>query len=50
MNQKRPLTGDRPTGRLRLGHYVGNLKNCVRHAPTGPRLLLSEEGICTSHA
>ena len=21
------LTGDRPTGRLHLGHYVGSLKN-----------------------
>ena len=24
---KRILTGDRPTGRLHLGHYVGSLKN-----------------------
>ena len=23
------LTGDRPTGRLHLGHYVGSLKNRV---------------------
>lgn len=29
-NQKRILTGDRPTGRLHLGHYVGSLKNRVR--------------------
>ena len=28
--QKRILTGDRPTGRLHLGHYVGSLKNRVR--------------------
>ena len=27
---KRILTGDRPTGRLHLGHYVGTLKNRVR--------------------
>jgi len=27
--QKRILTGDRPTGRLHLGHYVGSLKNRV---------------------
>ncbi|MDD5147582.1 MAG: tryptophan--tRNA ligase [Candidatus Daviesbacteria bacterium] len=27
---KRILTGDRPTGRLHLGHYVGSLKNRVR--------------------
>ena len=24
------LTGDRPTGRLHLGHYVGSLKNRVK--------------------
>src|SRR3970040_2765614 len=26
----RPLTGDRPTGKLHLGHYVGTLANRVR--------------------
>ncbi len=30
MDKKRILTGDRPTGRLHLGHYVGSLKNRVR--------------------
>ncbi|MDR2588505.1 MAG: tryptophan--tRNA ligase, partial [Spirochaetales bacterium] len=30
MAQKRILTGDRPTGRLHLGHYVGSLANRVR--------------------
>ncbi|MBI4875681.1 MAG: tryptophan--tRNA ligase [Acidobacteria bacterium] len=29
-NKKRILTGDRPTGRLHLGHYVGSLVNRVR--------------------
>lgn len=29
-NRKRILTGDRPTGRLHLGHYVGSLRNRVR--------------------
>ena len=29
------LTGDRPTGKLHLGHYVGSLKN---------RVLLQNEG------
>ena len=24
------LTGDRPTGRLHIGHYIGSLKNRVR--------------------
>lgn len=29
MPQKRILTGDRPTGKLHLGHYVGSLKNRI---------------------
>jgi tryptophanyl-tRNA synthetase len=29
-NKKRILTGDRPTGPLHLGHFVGTLKNRVR--------------------
>ena len=30
MDKKTILTGDRPTGKLHLGHYVGSLKNRVR--------------------
>lgn len=30
MNQKRILTGDRPTGKLHLGHYVGTVENRVK--------------------
>ncbi|MBU1127078.1 tryptophan--tRNA ligase [Patescibacteria group bacterium] len=30
MTKKRILTGDRPTGKLHLGHYVGTLKNRVK--------------------
>ncbi len=30
MNRKRILTGDRPTGRLHLGHFVGSIANRVR--------------------
>lgn len=30
MTKKRMLTGDRPTGKLHLGHYVGSLANRVR--------------------
>lgn len=30
MNKKRILTGDRPTGRLHLGHYVGSLQNRIK--------------------
>ncbi|PKO23260.1 MAG: tryptophan--tRNA ligase [Chloroflexi bacterium HGW-Chloroflexi-1] len=29
-HKRRILTGDRPTGRLHLGHYVGSLRNRVR--------------------
>ena len=29
MEKKRILTGDRPTGKLHLGHYIGSLKNRV---------------------
>lgn len=30
MSKKRILTGDRPTGKLHLGHYVGTLQNRVK--------------------
>lgn len=30
MEKKRILTGDRPTGKLHIGHYVGSLANRVR--------------------
>lgn len=30
MEKKRILTGDRPTGKLHLGHYVGSIQNRVR--------------------
>ena len=30
MGKKRILTGDRPTGKMHLGHYVGSLKNRVK--------------------
>jgi tryptophanyl-tRNA synthetase len=30
MEKKRILTGDRPTGKLHLGHYVGTLENRVK--------------------
>ena len=34
-NKKIILTGDRPTGNLHLGHYVGSLKNRVELQNTG---------------
>jgi tryptophanyl-tRNA synthetase len=30
MEKKRLLTGDRPTGKLHLGHYVGSIQNRVK--------------------
>lgn len=30
MEKKRLLTGDRPTGKIHLGHYLGSIKNRVR--------------------
>ncbi len=30
MSKKRLLTGDRPTGKMHLGHYVGSIKNRVK--------------------
>ena len=30
MNKKTILTGDRPTGKLHLGHFVGSLEARVR--------------------
>lgn len=32
--KQRLLTGDRPTGKLHLGHYVGTIKNRVQHHMT----------------
>ena len=29
-DKKRTLTGDRPTGRLHIGHYFGSLQNRVK--------------------
>lgn len=35
MNKKVILTGDRPTGKLHIGHYVGSLKNRVAMQNSG---------------
>ena len=29
------LTGDRPTGKLHIGHYIGSLKNRVKLQNSG---------------
>ena len=35
MAEKIILTGDRPTGRLHVGHYVGSLRERVRLQDSG---------------
>lgn len=35
MNKRILLTGDRPTGKLHIGHYIGSLKNRVELQNTG---------------
>ena len=35
MSEKIILTGDRPTGRLHVGHYVGSLRERVRLQDSG---------------
>ena len=35
MSKEIILTGDRPTGKLHLGHYIGSLKNRVKLQETG---------------
>ena len=35
MSKKVILTGDRPTGKLHIGHYVGSLKNRVELQNSG---------------
>ena len=35
MNKKVILTGDRPTGKLHIGHYVGSLKKRVELQNSG---------------
>ena len=50
MNPKRILTGDRATGRLHLGHYVGTLANRVRLQETHELfLLLADYHTLTTH-
>lgn len=35
MDKKIILTGDRPTGKLHIGHYIGSLKNRVELQNSG---------------
>ena len=40
MEKKRSLTGDRPTGPLHLGHYIGSLANRVKLQETCTQYVL----------
>lgn len=45
MEKKRVLTGDRPTGRLHIGHYFGSLKTRVEMQESGkydPYILIAD--------
>lgn len=45
MNKKRILTGDRPTGRLHIGHYFGSLKKRIELQESGeydPYILIAD--------
>ena len=45
MDKKRVLTGDRPTGRLHIGHYFGSLKKRVEMQESGkydPYILIAD--------
>ncbi|MGI5069812.1 tryptophan--tRNA ligase [Treponema pectinovorum] len=45
------LTGDRPTGRLHIGHYFGSLKNRVRLSKMGvpTMILIADYQVLTDH-
>ena len=52
-NKKIILTGDRPTGKLHLGHYVGSLKNRVEMQNSGkyiPYIFISDLQALTDNA
>ena len=50
-NKYRVLTGDRPTGRLHIGHYFGSLKNRVRLSKLGvpTMILIADYQVLTDH-
>ena len=47
----RVLTGDRPTGRLHIGHYFGSLQNRVRLSKLGAptMILIADYQVLTDH-
>jgi tryptophanyl-tRNA synthetase len=51
MQKKTVLTGDRPTGRLHLGHYVGSLRSRVElQLQTDQYIMIADAQALTDHA
>ena len=54
MSEKIILTGDRPTGKLHLGHYVGSLRERVRLQNSGEFdkifIMIADAQALTDHA
>ena len=53
MAKKVILTGDRPTGRLHIGHYIGSLKNRVELQNSGeyePFVMIADTQALTDNA
>lgn len=53
MAKKIILTGDRPTGRLHIGHYIGSLKNRVELQNSGeyePFVMIADTQALTDNA
>ena len=47
------LTGDRPTGKLHLGHYIGSLRNRVEMQNSGkyePFIMIADQQALTDNA
>ena len=47
------LTGDRPTGKLHIGHYVGSLKERVKMQNSGkyrPFIMIADQQALTDNA
>ena len=53
MKKKIILTGDRPTGKLHVGHYIGSLKNRVKLQNSGeyhPFIMIADTQALTDNA
>lgn len=53
MKKKVILTGDRPTGKLHIGHYVGSLRERVKMQESGeydPFIMIADQQALTDNA